>query len=206
MRNALQGYMTKRHDSRRAMLSLFTDNRQNLLRRALCACASAEALGDFGGFFTIGGVGKHFVNRFPDGCGFRLVELHACAKLKHARAHAALLRRLRKHDQRHAEIQGFAGAVHAAMGEKHVGDLQHGDLIHMRVDFDVAGQRAQRGGLHLFADGEDDAAGAVRQCGDALLVKRKLIVDNRAQRDVDKRLRGLLHTHSAGRMDGPTKA
>lgn len=65
--------------------SLFTDNRQNLLRRALCACASAEALGDFGGFFTIGGVGKHFVNRFPDGCGFRLVELRACAKLKHAR-------------------------------------------------------------------------------------------------------------------------
>ena len=85
--------------------SLFNDNRQNLLRRALCACASAEALGDFGGFFTIGGVGKHFVNRFPDGCSFRLVELHACAKLKHARANAALLRRLRKHDQRHAEIQ-----------------------------------------------------------------------------------------------------
>ena len=71
----------------------------------------------------------------------------------------------------------------------------------MRVDFDVAGQRAQRGGLHLFADGEDDAAGAVRQCGDALLVKRKLIVDNRAQRDVDKRLRGLLHTHFR-RADG----
>ena len=71
----------------------------------------------------------------------------------------------------------------------------------MRVDFDVAGQRAQRGGLHLFADGEDDAAGAVRQCGDALLVKRKLIVDNRAQRDVDKRLRGFLHTHFR-RADG----
>ena len=78
----------------------------------------------------------------PNQCGFRLFELYASAELEDACAYAALFRGLREHDQRNAEIQCFIGAVHAAMSEEHIGDLQDGNLIHMRICLNILGKHA----------------------------------------------------------------
>lgn len=120
--------------------SLFTDNRQNLLRRALCACSIWRSPRRFRRLFH-----DRWSWESTLSIAFRMDAASGLSSFTPAPSSSTRVQTppcsgvCRKHDQRHAEIQGFAGAVHAAMGEKHVGDLQHGDLIHMRVDFDVAG-------------------------------------------------------------------
>ena len=91
-----------------------------------------ESFGDSLGLFPVCGILDGGVHCLPDGGGGSLFQRNTGAQLLDSDRNAALLFCFRQHYQRYTEIQAFAGAIHAAMGQEDVCFLQHGDLIHMR--------------------------------------------------------------------------
>ena len=98
-----------------------------------------------------------------------------------------LLRRLRVEDERQTVPQSFARAVHAAVGEKGVGAVEHRHLVHARADGAVFRNGAERREVCLRAGGEHELKARIAaEGGKAGTVEGERVVVDRAERDVDE--------------------
>ena len=161
----------------------------------------------FCAFFAVSGIGERGLDRAADAVCGGVRERNARAERSDAVRHAVLLRRLRVEDERQTVPQSFARAVHAAVGEKDVGAVEHRHLVHARADGAVFRNGTERREVCLRAGGEHELKARIAaESGKAGTVEGERVVVDRAERDVDEGApRQLSKDDCAGRRRGPTK-